>query len=60
MDYNFAQPLEVSGMVERVFDAAFTVSRDHFAGMEFDMGVCCTLALAYDGLQGGGSRLLII
>ena len=30
-DYNFATPLEVTGVVERLFEAVFMIGEDHMA-----------------------------
>ncbi len=53
LDNVWCEPLEITGVVERIFRAKFVIQQDHMAGLEFDMGNSCTI-----GLQGGTKVVL--
>jgi microcystin degradation protein MlrC len=53
MDHVWCEPLQITGVVERLFHAEFTIGQDHMAGMAFDMGDACTIALR------GGTKLVL-
>lgn len=53
LDNVWCDPLEITGVVERTFRAKFVIQQDHMAGMKFDMGDGCTIALP------GGTKLVL-
>ena len=53
LDHVWCEPLEITGVVERIFRAKFVIQQDHMAGLEFDMGDSCTIAVR------GGTKVVL-